>query len=56
MAAMSLGLKTRLRLSENISLSATYERYEMTGVGGDQAPAQAYPTASMWTFGVSFLF
>ncbi|MBV6501695.1 MAG: hypothetical protein CJBNEKGG_04213 [Prosthecobacter sp.] len=56
MAALSLGLKTRLRLTENISLSATYERYEMTGVGGDQAPAQAYPTASMWTFGVSFLF
>jgi hypothetical protein len=56
MAALSLGLKTRVRLSENISLSATYERYEMTGVGGDQAPAQAYPTASMWTFGVSFLF
>lgn len=56
MAALSLGLKTRLRLSENLSLSATYERYEMTGVGGDQAPAQAYPTASMWTFGVTFLF
>lgn len=56
MAALSLGLKTRLRLTENISLSATYERYEMAGIGGDQAPAQAYPTASMWTFGVSFLF
>lgn len=56
MATMSLGLKSRLRLSENLSLSATYERYEMTGVGGDQAPAQAYPTASMWTFGVTFLF
>ncbi len=56
MATMSLGLKSRLRLSENLSLSATYERYEMTGIGGDQAPAQAYPTASMWTFGVTFLF
>jgi hypothetical protein len=56
MAALSLGLKTRLRLTDNISLSATYERYEMAGIGGDQAPAQAYPTASMWTFGVSFLF
>lgn len=56
MATMSLGLKSRLRLSENLFLSATYERYEMTGIGGDQAPAQAYPTASMWTFGVTFLF
>lgn len=56
MAALSLGLKTRLRLTDNISVSATYERYEMAGIGGDQAPAQAYPTASMWTFGVSFLF
>lgn len=56
MATMSLGLKSRLRLSENLSLSATYERYEMTGVGGDQAPSQAYPTANMWTFGVTFLF
>lgn len=56
MEAVSLGLKARLRLTENISLSAAYEHYEMSGAGDDPAPAAAYPTANMWTFGLHFLF
>lgn len=56
MATLSLGLKTRYRFTENIAASIAYEYYEMMGVGGNQAPAAAYPTASMWTFGVNFTF
>lgn len=56
MAAMSLGVKTRFRVTENVNLSLTYEHYDMSGIGGDQAPAAAYPTANMWTFGMNFTF
>lgn len=56
MQTLSLGLKARYRLSENIALSATYEHYDMSGRGSRQAPAAAYPTATMLTFGVSFQF
>lgn len=56
MSTMSVGLKTRYRFTENIAASITYEHYEMAGVGGDQAPAAAYPIASMWTFGLNFTF
>lgn len=56
MATMSVGLKTRLRLTKNLNASLTYEHYDMSGIGSDQAPAQAYPTASMWTLGLNFLF
>jgi hypothetical protein len=56
MATMSLGLKARFRITENISLSAAYEHYDMSGIGGNQAPAAAYPTANMWTFGAHFEF
>lgn len=56
MATMSLGLKARYNFTENIAASLAYEHYDMTGIGGDQAPAAAYPTANMWTFGVNFTF
>lgn len=56
MNTMSLGLKARYRLSENIALSATYEHYDMSGSGSNQAPAAAYPTASIWTFGATIQF
>lgn len=56
MAAMSLGVKTRFRLTENLNLSLTYEHYDMSGIGSKQAPAAAYPTANMWTFGMNFTF
>ncbi|WP_166647366.1 DUF3570 domain-containing protein [Prosthecobacter fusiformis] len=56
MSSLSLGLKARWRVSDNISLSAAYELYDMSGTGSQQAPAQAYPTASIWTFGVTIEF
>lgn len=56
MATMSLGLKARYRFTENLAASVAFEHYKMNGVGDNQAPAAAYPTASMWTFGVNFTF
>lgn len=56
MATMSLGVKTRVKMTKNISLSLTYEHYDMFGVGGNQAPSAAYPTANMWTMGMNFRF
>jgi hypothetical protein len=56
MITTSLGLKARYRLSENVSLSAAYERYDMSGSGSNQAPAASYPTASIWTFGATIQF
>jgi hypothetical protein len=56
MMTMSVGAKTRCRLGENVALSMAYEYYAMAGIGHDQAPEAAYPTASMWTFGLNFTF
>jgi hypothetical protein len=56
MSTMSLGLKTRFQLSENFALSAAYEFYDMRGTGSNPAPAAAYPTASIWTFGLTVQF
>ncbi len=56
MSTLSLGLKTRFQLSENFALSAAYEFYDMRGTGSNQAPAAAYPTASIWTFGLTVQF
>jgi hypothetical protein len=56
LATLSLGVKARWRFSENMALSLAYENYDMTGVGGDQAPAEAYVTAAMWTFGLNLTF
>ncbi|MEQ1749987.1 MAG: DUF3570 domain-containing protein [Prosthecobacter sp.] len=56
MASMSLGLKARYRFTENIAASIAYEHYDMTGIGGKQSPAAAYPTANMWTLGLNFQF
>ncbi len=56
MMTMSVGAKARCRLGENVALSMAYEYYAMAGIGHDQAPEAAYPTASMWTFGLNFTF
>ena len=56
--SLSLGLKARCQLSENVALALTYERYAMSGRGGasERAPAAAYPTANIWTFGLTIQF
>lgn len=56
MSTLSVGVKTRYQVTENIALTAAFELYDMTGIGSRQAPAEAYPTASIWTFGVVIEF
>ena len=53
--AVSGGLRLRYKFNDTFSASATYERYEMTGRGGDaqRAPAAAYIDADIWTVGIS---
>ncbi len=54
--AMSLGLRLRYQITDNVSASASYERYTMNGVGSDSSPSQSYPDANIWTFGLSAQF
>ena len=56
--AVSVGLRARFRFNEVFSANATYERYMMnaSGGGGDVAPGAAYPSADIWTFGLSAEF
>jgi hypothetical protein len=54
--ALSLGLRVRYQLSENVAATAAYERYQMNGIGSDQAPSEAYMAANIWTFGFTAEF
>ncbi|QTN33260.1 DUF3570 domain-containing protein [Akkermansiaceae bacterium] len=56
--AVSAGLKVRYRFNDMFSANATYERYVMSGSGGgaNVSPGQAYPSADIWTFGLSAEF
>jgi hypothetical protein len=54
--ALSLGLRMRYQISGTIAATAAYERYQMTGVGSDQAPAAAYMTANIYTLGFTAEF
>ncbi len=54
--AISLGLRLRYQITDRFSASACFERYSMSGSGGDSAPEQAYMDANIWTFGVSAQF
>ena len=56
--AVSGGLRLRYEFNDHFSASAAYERYVMSGSGSssDQAPGQAYPSADIWTFGISATF
>jgi Protein of unknown function (DUF3570) len=56
MSTLSLGVKARLRLGEHFALNAAFEQYAMNGTGSNQAPDQAYPNASIWTFGGTIQF
>lgn len=58
LSSLSLGVKGRCQLSENVALSLTYEHYAMRGTGAasERAPAAAYPTANIWTLGLTVQF
>jgi hypothetical protein len=52
----SIGVRILGKLSENLTLSATYERYTMKGVGEDTSPSGSYPSANMLTVGLHLQF
>ncbi len=54
--ALSLGLRVRGKFSDNLSVTATYERYSMQGTGGNAAPSGAYPEANILTVGMNIKF
>ena len=56
--AISGGVRLRYQFNDRITASAAYERYVMSGTGSssNQAPAQAYPSADIWTLGLSATF
>jgi hypothetical protein len=56
METVSIGVKARVNLKDGVALTAAYEHYDMSGAGGRSAPAAAYPTADIWTFGVVIEF
>lgn len=52
----SLGLRLRYQLNSHFAANASYERYIMHGVGSDQSPSFAYPSADIWTIGLTAQF
>ena len=56
--ALSGGIRLRYQFNDTITASAAYERYVMTGSGSasNQAPGPAYPSADLWTLGLSTAF
>lgn len=56
--AVSGGLRLRYLINDHFSASAAYERYVMNGTGSsaNQSSGFAYPSADIWTFGMSAEF
>jgi hypothetical protein len=55
--AQSVGMRMRYEFSDHFTTTAAYERYVMKGVGGgDTSPSDAYPSANIFTVGVSLTF
>lgn len=54
--AISLGLRLRYQITDNVTATACYERYTMDGSGSKSSPAQSYPDADIWTIGLSAQF
>jgi hypothetical protein len=47
--SLSLGLRLTYQFCDSFSASVSYERYQMSGNGGNPAPAAAYPSADIWS-------
>jgi hypothetical protein len=56
--SVSGGVRLRFQFNDHFAASAAYERYVMSGSGSaaDRSQSQAYPTADIWTFGLSATF
>lgn len=56
--SVGLGVRGYFKINDNFRLSAAYERYTMeaNGSGANTSPTEAYPTADLFTFGVTASF
>lgn len=54
--AISMGLRMRYEITDQLSASASYERYTMAGAGSESSSASSYPDADIWTFGLTAQF
>jgi hypothetical protein len=56
--AISGGLRLRYQFNDTFTATAAYERYVMSGTGSAsvRSPSQSYPSADIWTLGVSAEF
>ncbi|MDH4445264.1 MAG: DUF3570 domain-containing protein [Akkermansiaceae bacterium] len=56
--AVSGGLRVSYQFNDHLSASACYERYVMNGNGNanERSPGPSYPSADIWTIGVSAKF
>lgn len=56
--AVSAGLRLKYQFNDHFSATAAYERYIMNGTGNssDHSGGFAYPSADIWTIGLSALF
>ena len=54
--ALSLGLRLTYSINSHFSVSTSFERYAMDGLGGNAAPAGAYPSANIWSLSATAKF
>lgn len=56
--AISGGIRLRYQFNDTFSANACYERYVMSpdGSGSETSPDQSYPSADIWTVGLSAVF
>ena len=53
---LSLGLRLTYSINSHFSVSTSFERYAMDGLGGNAAPAGAYPSANIWSLSATAKF
>lgn len=56
LSAFSVGMRVRYQINERLGAFAAYERYAMSPESGVRAPTITYPSADVWTFGLSASF
>jgi hypothetical protein len=54
--AISMGLRMRYEITDQLSATASYERYTMAGAGSASSSSASYPDADIWTFGLTAQF
>ena len=51
-----MGLRVRYQFNEHLGAYTSYERYVMNPESSSRAPEASYPSADIWSIGVSASF